>query len=65
MNETLLISTLLIVLLCAGMIVLQSLALRPRYRHSKRFKIINLSVSILILIFFMGITATWLVRQLS
>lgn len=65
MNETLLIFTLLIVVLCAAMIVLQTLALRPQYRHSKRFKIINLSVSILILIFFIGITAAWLVRQLN
>jgi hypothetical protein len=57
--------TLLILGLCAAMIVMQSLARRTRYQGSKRFKIINLSVSILILIVFISIAAALSAQQTS
>lgn len=57
--------TLLILGLCAATIVMQSLARRPRYQGSKRFRIINLSVSIVILIVFISIAAAWLEQQTS
>jgi hypothetical protein len=59
-----LLSVALIVLgSCAAMWVMMSLARRHPFRNSKRFKIINISVSALILAVFVGIAATWVVRQ--